>query len=168
MRTRHSAAGGAAAAHGSAVARRGLGASWVHGAVARRQAEVEAFVEGREIECSVLGNRSPLVSVPGEIVPQDDFYSYRAKYIDLGSELTIPAELSKEKTDEVRTVAVRAFKALGCSGMARVDFLLERETERLYLNELNTIPGFTTISMYAKLWEASGVGYVELVERLMI
>jgi len=116
---------------------------------------------------SVLGNEYPEASVPGEVVPNNEFYDYRAKYVDGESDLIIPADLGDAKTEEIRDLAVRAFGALDCSGMARVDFLYDRKSDRIYLNELNTIPGFTSISMYAKLWEASGVGYAELIDRLI-
>jgi D-alanine-D-alanine ligase len=128
---------------------------------------VERAVDAREIEVSVLGNEDPRASVPGEIVPCNEFYDYRAKYIDAESELLIPAPLSPEMTEEVRETAVRAFRSLDCAGMARVDFLLDRGSGRLFLSEVNTIPGFTSISMYAKLWEASGLPYGRLIDRLI-
>ena len=128
---------------------------------------VERAVNAREIECSVLGNEKPEASTPGEVVPNREFYDYRAKYIDDASELIIPAPIPPETAEEVRRTAVAAFRALDCAGMARVDFLLDRASGELYLNELNTIPGFTSISMYNKLWEASGVGAAELVVRLV-
>jgi D-alanine-D-alanine ligase len=128
---------------------------------------VERAVDAREIEVSVLGNEDPRASVPGEIVPCNEFYDYRAKYIDAESELLIPAPLSPETTEEVRETAVRAFRSLDCAGMARVDFLLDRGSGRLFLSEVNTIPGFTSISMYAKLWEASGLPYGRLIDRLI-
>lgn len=121
----------------------------------------------REIEVSVLGNEQPQASIPGEVIPSGDFYSYNAKYIDDRSELLIPAQLSEEKIDEVRSLAVRIFKVMDGAGMARVDFLLDRETNKLYASEVNTIPGFTQISMYPKLWEASGLSGAELVQRLI-
>jgi D-alanine-D-alanine ligase len=131
----------------------------------------EAVPAAREIEVSVLGNDEPIASVPGEIIPSREFYDYEAKYLDSGneaSELLIPAPLTKEVTEKVQNLAVRAYKAIDCAGMARVDFLLSGETtEALYLNELNTIPGFTDISMYPKLWEASGIPYPELIDRLI-
>lgn len=128
----------------------------------------EAGVEAREIEVSVLGNDEPEASVPGEIVPRHAFYSYEAKYIDeSGAELVVPADLPGETAVEIRALAVRVFKVLECSGMARVDFFLERETGRVFVNEANTIPGFTKISMYPKLWEASGLPYGELLDRLI-
>jgi D-alanine-D-alanine ligase len=135
-----------------------------------RRLIVEQGIEAREIECSVLGNDEPIASVAGEIVPSREFYSYQAKYLDMGeegSELVIPAPIAATVQDQVREWAVRAYKAIDCAGMARVDFLLEKGTDRLYMNELNTIPGFTAISMYPKLWEASGVSYSELIERLI-
>ena len=121
----------------------------------------------REIECAVLGNDEPEASVPGEILPSREFYDYEAKYLDEASKTVIPAELTKNMTDEVRNLAVAAFKAIDCAGMARVDFLLAGDSGILYLNELNTIPGFTTISMYSKMWEASGVTYAQLLDRLI-
>ncbi len=129
-----------------------------------------AVPAAREIEVSVLGNDDPIASVPGEIIPSREFYSYEAKYIDHGDEasgLLIPAPISPEMTERVRDLAVRAYKAIDCAGMARADFLLSGETGELYVSELNTIPGFTTISMYPKLWEASGIPYPELIERLI-
>ncbi len=128
---------------------------------------VERGIEAREIEVSVLGNEEPEASVPGEIVTGHEFYDYEDKYIDNKSTLQIPANLSKEKTDEVRRLAVAAFKAIGASGYARVDFFLEKGTNRLYLNEINTIPGFTKISMYPKLWEATELRYGKLIEKLV-
>jgi D-alanine-D-alanine ligase len=126
----------------------------------------------REIEVSVLGNDNPQVSVPGEVLPSREFYSYEAKYIDNRSELLIPAPLSPELTRRIQDLALRAYQAIDCAGMARADFLLEKgsaagETGNLYLGELNTIPGFTNISMYPKLWEASGLAYPDLVDRLI-
>jgi D-alanine-D-alanine ligase len=132
-----------------------------------RKAVVEAAVDAREIECSVLGNDDPVASVPGEVVPCREFYDYAAKYLEEGSELIIPARLSPDLAAEIRRIAVAAFRTLDCSGMARVDFFLERGTDRVYLNELNTIPGFTPISMYPKLWDASGLPYSRLLDRLI-
>ena len=128
---------------------------------------MEKGINAREIECSVLGNDEMVASVPGEIVPCNEFYDYEAKYLDEGSRLIIPAEIPPEVSDRVRRIAVAAFRAVDGAGMARVDFFLERSTRALYLNELNTIPGFTPISMYPKLWEASGVPYAELLDRLI-
>jgi len=130
------------------------------------KAIVEEFVDGRELECSVLGNDDPVASVPGEVLPSHEFYDYEAKYLDEhGAALEIPARL-EPKVEEVRALAVRAFKVLCCNGMARVDLFL-RSDGRLLVNEINTIPGFTRISMYPKLWEASGIPYPELVDRLI-
>jgi D-alanine-D-alanine ligase len=128
---------------------------------------VERGVDAREIEVSVLGNESPEASVPGEIVAGREFYDYADKYIEDKSTLVIPAKLPKEKTEEFRRLAVAAFRAVGASGFARVDFFLERGTNKLFLNEINTIPGFTNISMYPKLWEATELKYGRLIERLM-
>jgi D-alanine-D-alanine ligase len=133
-----------------------------------RKLVVEAAVpHAREIECAVLGNDAPEASVPGEIIPSREFYDYEAKYLDGGSELVIPAELAPGQAASVRSMAVEAFLAVDAAGMARVDFLVNRESGEIFLNEINTIPGFTTISMYAKLWEASGVPYPVLLDRLI-
>jgi D-alanine-D-alanine ligase len=127
--------------------------------------------KAREIECSVLGNDEPVASVPGEIVPGKEFYDYTAKYLDEGSQLIIPAKLSKAETKRVQDLAVAAFKAVDCSGLARVDFLMEpatgKRSGKIYLNEINTMPGFTAISMYPKLWAASGLAYPDLIDRLI-
>lgn len=128
---------------------------------------VEEAIDARELEVSVLGNRTLTVSVVGEIVPVNEFYDYEAKYVKSGSKLMIPAELPKKLAEKVRAAAAIAFRATGCEGMARADFFLERKTNRLYINELNSIPGFTSISMYPKLLEASGVPYSELIDRLI-
>ncbi|MBI1941829.1 MAG: D-alanine--D-alanine ligase [Acidobacteria bacterium] len=128
---------------------------------------VEKAVDAREIECSVLGNDRPEASVAGEVVPVNEFYDYEAKYIKEGSELIIPAKLTKRQSENVRKLALAAFQAVDCAGMARVDFLMERKTGKIFVNEINTIPGFTPISMYPKLWEASGIPYPELVDRLV-
>jgi D-alanine-D-alanine ligase len=132
-----------------------------------RRILVERGLDAREIEISVLGNDSPEASIPGEIRPAADFYSYDAKYHDDRSELFIPADIPPNLSDRMRAVAVKAYKAIDCAGMARVDFLLDKESGEFYLNELNTIPGFTRISMYPKLWEASGLPYPQLVDRLI-
>ena len=132
-----------------------------------RRILIQHGVNGREIEVSVLGNDCPEASVPGEILPSREFYSYEAKYVDNASELLIPAPIPAQTAELARELAVRAFKAIDCQGMARVDFLLDRDSGELLLNELNTIPGFTTISMYPKLWEASGLPYPRLVDRLI-
>jgi len=121
----------------------------------------------REIEISVLGNDEPQVSLPGEIIPADEFYSYRAKYIDERTQLVIPARLDAPTVARIQEIALKAFKAVDCSGMARVDFLLDRATNDVFVSELNTIPGFTKISMYPKLWEASGLSYSALLDRLV-
>ena len=133
-----------------------------------RKLLVEAAVPGaREIECAVLGNDAPEVSVPGEIVPAGDFYDYDAKYLDDDAELVIPARLPAARAEAVREMAAEAFRAVEGAGMARVDFLLAADGDRIYVNEVNTIPGFTEISMYAKLWEASGLPYGRLLDRLI-
>ena len=133
-----------------------------------RKIIIEAAVpDAREIECAVLGNDQPAVSVPGEVIPSREFYDYEAKYIDSASELRIPAPLEADQVDEVQRLSLEAFLAIDGAGMARVDFLLARATRQLYVNELNTIPGFTTISMYAKLWAASGLAYPQLLDRLI-
>lgn len=130
---------------------------------------IEQFIDARELECSVLGNSNPEASIVGEIIPQHEFYSYEAKYIDEnGAVLDIPAKnLTAEILEQVRSLSTQAFKTLECSGMARVDFFLDRNSGRLYLNEINTIPGFTKISMYPKLWEASGRPYSKLLDDLI-
>ncbi len=124
--------------------------------------------KAREIECAVLGNDDPKASVPGEIVPGKEFYDYTAKYLDEGSELIIPAKLTKAETKKVQQLAIGAFKAVDCSGLARVDFLMEPKTRKIYLNEINTMPGFTSISMYPKMWAATGVSYPALIEELIL
>jgi D-alanine-D-alanine ligase len=123
--------------------------------------------KAREIECSVLGNDEPSASIPGEIVPIKEFYDYNAKYLDEGSELIIPAKLTKAETNKVQELAIRSFKAVDCSGLARVDFLMDPASRKIYLNEINTMPGFTAISMYPKLWAASGLDYADLIDRLI-
>jgi D-alanine-D-alanine ligase len=133
-----------------------------------RKIVVEAAVpNAREIECAVLGNDDPEASVPGEIIPSREFYDYQAKYIDDDSRAIVPAELTDAQAAEIRRLAIAAYQAVDCSGLARVDFLLGRDTGVLYLNELNTMPGFTTISMYSKMWAASGLSYPQLVDRLI-
>jgi D-alanine-D-alanine ligase len=128
---------------------------------------VERTIRGREIELSVLGNDDPKASIPGEIVPHREFYDYTAKYLEDGTRLLIPAKLTRAQVKRFQEYAVRAFRALECLGMARVDFFLEQRTGRILLNEINTIPGFTSISMYPKLWEASGLSYRNLLDRLI-
>jgi D-alanine-D-alanine ligase len=132
-----------------------------------RKLLVEKAVDGREIEVSVLGNDAPIASVPGEIVPSNEFYDYAAKYLDGVSELLIPAPIPDETAEQIRELAIQAYLAIDCAGMARADFLLDRQTGQVYVNELNTLPGFTPISMYPKLWEASGIPYAELIDRLI-
>jgi len=132
-----------------------------------RKILVERAIDAREIECSVLGNDAPEASVPGEIVPANEFYDYRAKYIDPGSNLLIPAPITDRQARRIRELAIKAFRALDLCGMARADFFLDRTTEAIFVNELNTIPGFTPISMYPKLWEASGLPFPALVDRLI-
>ena len=127
---------------------------------------VERGVDARELEVGVLGNADPIASTVGEILPGAEFYDYRAKYLDTGSQAIIPADVAPEVAAEVQRLAVAAFKAIDANGLARVDFFLERGTDRVYLNEINTMPGFTEISMYPKLWEASGVPFPELVSRI--
>jgi D-alanine-D-alanine ligase len=123
--------------------------------------------KAREIECSVLGNDEPQASVAGEIVPGAEFYDYAAKYLDEGSQLVIPAKLTKKEMKQVQAMAVAAFQAVDCAGLARVDFLMDPRSRKLYVNEINTMPGFTSISMYPKLWQASGLTYPELIDRLL-
>jgi D-alanine-D-alanine ligase len=129
---------------------------------------VEKSVTAREIEVSVLGNHEPKASIPGEIVPHREFYDYAAKYLEEGTQLLIPAELKPAQVKKIQKLAVEAFRALELSGMARVDFFLEKKGGKLFLNEVNTIPGFTSISMYPKLWEATGIPFRELIDRLIL
>ena len=151
--------------------RKELGPAIEEAAKFDRKIVIEQGVGGRkkarEIECSVLGNDEPEASLPGEIVPSTEFYDYNAKYLDEGSQLIIPAKLSKAEIREVQRLAIGAFKAVDCAGLARVDFLMEPKSRKIYLNEINTMPGFTAISMYPKLWAASGVSYSDLIERLI-
>jgi D-alanine-D-alanine ligase len=159
---------GISKAHG----RKELGPAIEEAAKFDRKIVVEQGVGGkkqkaREIECAVLGNDRPEASVPGEIVPIAEFYDYKAKYLEEGSQLIIPAKLTKTEAKTVQQLAIGAFKAVDCSGLARVDFLMDPKTRKIYLNEINTMPGFTSISMYPKLWAASGVPYPKLIERLI-
>jgi D-alanine-D-alanine ligase len=152
--------------------RKELGPAIEEAAKFDRKIVIEQAVGGRrqkarEIECSVLGNDNADASLPGEIVPSTEFYDYKAKYLDEGSQLIIPAKLSKGETKQVQRLAIAAFKAVDCSGLARVDFLMEPKSRKIYLNEINTMPGFTAISMYPKLWAASGVSYSDLIGRLI-
>ena len=128
---------------------------------------VEQAVTAREIEVSVLGNHEPQASVPGEIVPHREFYDYTAKYLEDGTQLIIPADLKPSQVTKIQSLAIKTFRTLELAGMARVDFFLERKGGKLYLNEANTIPGFTSISMYPKLWEASGISFRELIDKLI-
>jgi D-alanine-D-alanine ligase len=133
-----------------------------------RKIVIEAGVpNAREIECAVLGNDDPQASLPGEIIPSREFYDYEAKYLDQNSKAVIPAQLTENEVREVQRLSVAAFRAVDCAGMARVDFFLSRDSGEIFLNEVNTIPGFTTISMYPKMWEASGVPYPVLIDRLI-
>jgi D-alanine-D-alanine ligase len=132
-----------------------------------RRILIERGIDAREIEISVLGNEDVQASIPGEICPQADFYSYDAKYYDDRSELFIPARIPEALAEQLRHAAIKAYQAIDCAGMARVDFLLDRESEEFYINEVNTIPGFTQISMYPKLWDASGLAYPQLIDRLI-
>src|ERR1700674_778068 len=127
----------------------------------------ERAIRGREIEVSVLGNENPQASVPGEILPHREFYDYAAKYLEEGTRLLIPAKLNRAQVKRFQEYAIRSYRAIECLGMARVDFFLEQRTGRILLNEINTIPGFTSISMYPKLWEASGMSYRNLLDRLI-
>jgi D-alanine-D-alanine ligase len=141
-------------------------------AVYDRKIVIEQGVGGkkrkaREIECSVLGNDKPAASIPGEIVPATEFYDYKAKYLDEGSQLIIPAKLTRAQTKQVQELAIAVFRAVDCSGLARVDFLMDPTRQKFYVNEINTMPGFTAISMYPKLWAASGLPYPELIDRLI-
>jgi D-alanine-D-alanine ligase len=128
---------------------------------------VERGIDGRELECSVLGNDAPIASLPCEILPSREFYDYEDKYLLDRAKTQVPADLAPEVTAELRRLAIECYRAVGCEGMARVDFFLEHATGKLYINEINTIPGFTSISMYPKMWEASGIGFGALVDRLI-
>jgi D-alanine-D-alanine ligase len=132
-----------------------------------RKILVEHAVTGREVECAVLGNEHPEASVPGEVVPVNEFYDYEAKYVKEGSNVIIPARLTHRQVKRIKEYSVRAFQAIDCAGMGRVDFLLDRTASKTFVNEINTIPGFTPISMYPKLWEASGLPYAQLLDRLI-
>jgi len=132
-----------------------------------RRIVVEQGIAAREIEISVLGNDAPVASVPGEVVPSGEWYDYAAKYIDGQSQIHIPAPISAMLAQQVAELALRAYAAIDCAGLARVDFLLDKERNTLYLNEVNTMPGFTSVSMYAKMWQASGLSYAALLDRLI-
>lgn len=132
-----------------------------------RKVLVEVGINAREIEVAVLGNDEPKASVPGEVIPAKEFYDYEAKYENAASKLLIPADLNEEEMNSIRELAVKIYKKLDCSGMARVDFLVDKESGEVYLNEVNTLPGFTSISMYPKMWEATGLSYGELINKLI-
>jgi D-alanine-D-alanine ligase len=132
-----------------------------------RKILIEKGIDARELECAILGNDDPQVSVVGEIIPANEFYDYEAKYVSAESRHEIPAKIPAATAEEVRTVALRAFKAIDGSGLARVDFFMERKSGKVWLNEINTMPGFTPISMYSKLWNATGIPFQELVARLV-
>ena len=132
-----------------------------------RKIIVERAIVGRELECSVLGNQEPIASLPCEILPSREFYDYEDKYLLDKAETKLPADLPADRTAELQRLAVECYRAVECEGMARVDFFLEAETNRLYINEINTIPGFTSISMYPKMWEYTGIGFSELLDRLI-
>ncbi|MBE3067171.1 MAG: D-alanine--D-alanine ligase [Chloroflexi bacterium] len=144
-----------------------LGEGLLEAAAYDRRVLVERGVNAREIEVAVLGNDAPQASIPGEVLPSREFYSYESKYVDSTSGLLIPAPLPDETAEKIRQMAVTAYKAIDCAGMGRVDFFVEKATGEIYLNEVNTIPGFTSISLYPKLWEASGLPYTKLVDRLV-
>jgi len=132
-----------------------------------RKILIEKGIDGRELECAILGNDEPQASVVGEVISSREFYDYAAKYENPDSRLEIPARIEQRKSEEIRDLALRSFKAIDGSGLARVDFFLERGSGKIWINEINTMPGFTPISMYSKLWAAAGVGFEELVRRLV-
>ncbi len=132
-----------------------------------RKILVEEAIKGRELECSILGNENPRASLPGEIIPSQEFYNYQDKYIDGKTSFGIPARLPDSTIEEIQQISIKAFQAIDCSGMARADFFLQEKTEKIFLNEINTIPGFTEISMYPKLWEVSGLSFSQLLEQLI-
>jgi D-alanine-D-alanine ligase len=132
-----------------------------------RKILIEEGISGREFECSVLGNSQPRASLPGEVIPYREFYDYRDKYIEGKTRFAIPADIPSSLRDKIQEISMAAYKAIDCSGMARVDFFYQNETESLYLNEINTIPGFTEISMYPKLWEVSGIPFPDLLDKLI-
>lgn len=133
-----------------------------------RKIVIEEFINAREIECSVLGNDKAQASLPAEIIPSKEFYDYEDKYLHGTSKFQIPADLSKETEENIRNLALEVYHLLDCSGLARVDFFVEHGTDKIYFNEINTMPGFTNISMYPKMWEATGIAYEELIDRLII
>ena len=128
---------------------------------------IEQGIEARELECAILGNEDVKASCVGEILPAEDFYSYDAKYKNDNSRVVINAEITKDQEKEIKEIAIKAFKALDCKGLARVDFFIDKKTEKIYLNEINTMPGFTEISMYPKLWKHSGISYSDLLDNLI-
>jgi D-alanine-D-alanine ligase len=132
-----------------------------------RKIVIEKGIDGRELECAILGNDEPQASVVGEVFSAHEFYDYEAKYVNPESKLEIPAKISDRKTEEIRDIALKSFKAIDGAGLARADFFLERNTGKIWLNEINTMPGFTPISMYTKLWAASGIPFEELVRHLV-
>ncbi|KOA18382.1 D-alanine--D-alanine ligase [Clostridium homopropionicum DSM 5847] len=132
-----------------------------------RKILVEKAINAREVEVAVLGNDEPMAAIPGEIIPANEFYDYEAKYSNAESKLLIPANLSEEKLEFIKNEAIKIYKILDCAGLSRVDFLIDKDTKEVYLNEINTIPGFTKISMYPKMWQASGKGYSELISELI-
>lgn len=153
---------------GKAHDRAELVAALNHAARYDRRVLVEEFIDGREVECAVLGNDMPIASIAGEIVPCNEFYDYEAKYSSGdNSKIIIPAQISDSTMQKVREYAVKAFKALDCAGLARADFFVHKDTGEVFINELNTLPGFTSISMYPKLWEATGLSYSQLIEKLI-
>jgi D-alanine-D-alanine ligase len=132
-----------------------------------RKIIVERGIEGREFECSVLGNDQPMAAVPCEILPSREFYDYEDKYLLNQAQVVLPADLTPEQTSEIQRLAVESYRAVGCEGMARVDFLMETQTGAIYVNEINTVPGFTAISMFPKMWEQSGLAFPKLIDRLI-
>lgn len=144
-----------------------LGEGLMEAAAYDRRVLVERGIDGREVEVSVLGNDAPRVSIPGEVLPSREFYSYESKYVDGTSGLLIPAPLPSKTAENIRQMAIKAYTGIDCAGMARVDFFVEKKTDKIYINELNSIPGFTSISMYPKLWEAAGLPYTDLVDQLV-
>jgi D-alanine-D-alanine ligase len=144
-----------------------LSAAVAEAALYDRKVIVERAIVGQEIECSVIGNDNPRASTPCEVLPSKDFYDYEDKYLLDKTEFRIPPAIPAERVDEIRRLAVACFKAVGCQGMSRVDFLVERETGRIFINEINTIPGFTSISMYPKMWNHDGLAYSKLLDQLL-
>ncbi len=132
-----------------------------------RKILIERGIDGREFECAVLGNDDPVAAVPCEILPSREFYDYEDKYLLNQAQTVVPADLTPEQTSEIQRLAVACYKAVDCEGMARVDFLMEAATQKLFINEINTVPGFTSISMFPKMWEASGLPYAKLIDRLI-